>query len=95
MKNWSDLLKKIIEPPKTLSTAVDRLLTVLNSEQKLVIALIPEKDLNGLQTTLGKAIRKGFGLHNPSSKLLVDCGTTRPDDATEIIMKEVRKTLTE
>jgi len=39
-------------------------------------------------------IRNAFGLHDLGSKLLVDCGTPRPDDGAWVIVKETWKILT-
>ncbi|WP_031433047.1 DUF6794 domain-containing protein [Methylomarinum vadi] len=88
-------LKYLFAPPKTLSGAIKRLSLVLSNEQKLMIALMSEHDLIDLRYTLGVAIRKAFSLDNQASSLLVDCGTTRPEQAADIIIREVWKTLTE
>lgn len=88
-------LKYLFSPPKTLSSAIKRLSIVLSNEQKLMIALMSEHDLIDLRYTLGVAIRKAFGLDNQTSSLLADCGTSRPEEAADIIIKEVWKTLTE
>lgn len=90
---WSRQLKNITEPPKTVAVAVKRLLAILTGEQKLMLALTPEDDLVDLHFTLGLAIRNAFGLHEPGNKLLVDCGTVHPDDASGVIIKELWKKL--
>lgn len=93
MDAWSSRLEKITESPNSLAAAVNRLLTVLTGEQKLTLALMPENDLIDLHFTLGLAIRNAFGLHEPGSKLLVDCGASHPDDASGAIILELWKKL--
>lgn len=68
-------------------------MTVLTGEQKLMIALMPEEDLLDLHFTLGLAIRNAFRLHEPGNKLLIDCGTVHPDDASQAIILELWRKL--
>ena len=64
-------------------------MTVLDGEQKLAIALMKEDDLFDLHFDLGLAIRNAFGLHEPGSKLLADCGMAHPDDASGVIITKL------
>lgn len=93
MDAWSIQLEKITESPTSLAAAVNRLLTVLTGEQKLMLALTPEDELFDLHFSLGLAIRNAFGLHEPGNKLLVDCDTDHPDDASGAIILELWKKL--
>ena len=43
--DWSNQLKSITQTPKTVPDAVNRLMTVLNDEQKLIIATIQVDEL--------------------------------------------------
>ncbi len=94
MERCTDQLKTITAPPKTVAEAVNRLLTILSNEQKLLIALMSESELVELRPTLGVAISKAFGLGEDNSHLMLECGTKRPAKAAEIIVKEVWKSLT-
>jgi hypothetical protein len=58
---WPELIQKSIAPPKTIAETVNRLITVLDDEHKIVIAAMPEKDLVNLHFSLGSAIRNEFG----------------------------------
>lgn len=93
MDAWSSQLENITESPNSLADAVNRLQTVLTGEQKLMIALMPEDDLIDLHFTLGLAIRNAFGLHESDNKLLTECGTVHPDDASQAIIFELWKKL--
>ena len=73
--------------PETLIEAVNRLMMVLDGEQKIAIATMQEEDLIALHFSLGMAIRNAFGLHKADSKLLVTCGVKHPDDASGVIIK--------
>ncbi len=92
--NWSEQLKQITGPPETVVDAVDRLMVILNNEQKLFIATIPEDELGNLHLSLGKAIRKAFALHDRNSKLMVDCDASHPEEAIGTIIKELWNKLT-
>lgn len=83
IKNWPDFIR----PPETVDKAVDRLMAVLEDEHKATIASLREEDLIDLHFDLGLAIRNSFGLHEPDSKLLDDCGIEHPDDVTGVIIQ--------
>lgn len=79
--------------PETVAEAVDRLLLVLSDVQKAEIVATQEDDLIDLHFTLGLAIRNAFGLHDSGGKLLSDCSVVHPDDASGVVVKELRKKL--
>jgi len=89
-KNWSASFRRKFQRPETVDEAVDRLMLILDGEQKLAIAVMREEDLIDLHFSLGMAIRNAFGLHEPGSKLLADCGAVHPDDASGEIIRELR-----
>ena len=75
--------------PDTVEEVVDRLMMVLDDEQRLAITVMGENDLIDLHFSLGMAIRNAFGLHDPDSKLLQSCHVVHPDDASGVIIKEL------
>jgi hypothetical protein len=95
IKNWSDNLKH----PETVDEAVERLMMILDGEQKIAIAVMPKEDLINLHFGLGMAIRNAFGLHAPESKLLASCNnndlynSVHPDDASEMVIQALWKLL--
>jgi hypothetical protein len=90
---WPELIQRTIEPPKTIAETVDRLVTVLEAEHKLVIAAMPEEDLDDLHFSLGSAIRNAFGFWDPQSPLLVSCEPMHPDDVSDQVIIELWKRL--
>ena len=60
---------------------------MLDSEQKVTIAIMPAEDLIDLHFDLGLAIRHAFGLPEPGSELLASSGVTHPDDASGVIIQ--------
>jgi hypothetical protein len=92
---WPELIQKTIEPPKTISETVDRLITVLDDEHKIVIAAMKEEDLVNLHFSLGSAIRNAFGFWDPGSPLLISCNQVSPDDVSDQIIHELWKRLTQ
>jgi len=56
-KNWSAIIQQNLETPETVIEAVDRLMIVLDGEQKIAIATMQEEDLIALHFSLGMAIR--------------------------------------
>lgn len=75
--------------PDTVDEAVDRLMSILDDEQKATIAAMREENLINLHFGLGIAIRNAFGLHEPVSQLLASCGVAHPDDASGIIIENL------
>ena len=87
--NWTAFLKDSLEPPKTVDEAVDRLMTVLDDEHKLIVASMQEDELIDLHFSLGTDIRNSFDLHDIGSTLLADCGTSHPDDGAGVIIRDL------
>lgn len=94
-KNWPDLFRQHARPPESLDEAVVRLMTILDEDQKAIIAAMREEDLIDLHFGLGMAIRNAFGLHEPGSQLLTSCGVAHPDDASEIFVKMLWRELSD
>jgi hypothetical protein len=88
-KNWPDLFQQTAKPPETVDEAVDRLMSILDNEQKTIIAGMREEDLIDLHFGLGLAIRNAFRLHTSASKLKTSLGPlSQADDVSaEIINK--------
>ena len=64
-------LKNIVGYPKTVSEAVDRLLTILTDLEKEQIKALPKDELVLLNyNNFGKDIRVGFGLIDDNTALL-------------------------
>ena len=81
--------------PETVDEAVDRLMMVLDDEQKIALATLQEDELINLHFSLGMAIRNAFGLHNSDSRLLASCDTViHPDDVSGVIIKALWEQLT-
>ncbi len=57
-------LKNIIEHPKTIDKAVDRLLVILTDAEKEQIKALTEDDLVLLHYSFGENIRNAFGLNS-------------------------------
>ena len=92
---WPELIQKAIEPPKTITETVDRLLTVLDPEHKVAIAAMPQEELINLYFSLGMAIRNAFGFWDSQSPLLNSNGPMHPDDVSDQIIHELWQRLTE
>ena len=93
--NWPTFLQDNFKLPETVDEAVDRLMMVLDDEQKIALATLQEDDLINLHFSLGMAIRNAFGLHHADSKLLASCDTaTHPDDVSGVIIKALWEQLT-
>ena len=86
--NWPTFLQDNFKLPETFDEAVDRLMMVLDDQQKIALATLQEDDLINLHFSLGMAIRNAFGLHQVDSKLLASCNTAiHPDDVSGVIIK--------
>jgi hypothetical protein len=79
--------------PLTVDEAVERLLVILSDSDKLTLTNSPEQDLIDLHFSLGLAIRNGFELHLPDSRLVIEYGTA--DDASMQIIHQLWKQLNE
>ena len=63
--------KNIVEHPKTINEAVNRLLVILTDEEKEQIKALPEDELVLLNyNSFGKDIRIAFGLYDGNTALL-------------------------
>ena len=87
--NWPTFLLDNSRLPETAVEAVDKLMMVLDDEQKGLIATMEEDDLIDLYFSLGMAIRNAFWLHKPQSKLLASCDVVHPDDASGVLIKKL------
>lgn len=76
--NWPEQLQSITKPPETVADAVDRLMTVLDSEHKLAIATLTEDDLIYLHFSLGMAIRNAFRLHDKDNPFKITWAVCSP-----------------
>ena len=86
--NWPIFLQDNFKLPETVDEAVDRLMMVLDDEQKIALATLQEDDLINLHFSLGMAVRNAFGLHHVDSKLLAFCNTAiHPVDVSGLIIK--------
>jgi hypothetical protein len=81
-KNWTTFLQGNFGLSETVDEAVERLMSILEDEHKVALAIMQEEDLMDLHFSLGMAIRNVFGLHEPGRKLLASCGVEHPDDAS-------------
>jgi hypothetical protein len=86
---WPELIQKSLEPPKTITETVDRLLIVLDEEHKVAIAAMPEEELINLHFSLGLAIRNAFGFWDTKSPLLKACQSMNPEDISDQIIHEL------
>jgi len=94
--DWSNQIDNIIKVPKTVDEAVNRLISVLDNEHKLVIAAMQEEDLIDLHFSLGTVIRNAFGLHDQDNPLLKSLGYfVHPDDVSMVIINALWKKLTQ
>lgn len=85
---WSALSSEILQPPRTVAEAVDRLLLIMHDTERRAVASAEEDELIEFHFFLGVAIRNAFGLHNPGSNLAVACGNgIHPDDASGVIFR--------
>jgi hypothetical protein len=75
--------------PETVDVAIDRLMIILEDEQKDSITVMQEENLFDLHFSLGIAIRNAFSLHESGSNLLASCGAAHPDDASELIINKL------
>lgn len=90
---WPELIQRAIEPPKTITETVDRLVTVLDDEHKIVIAAMPEEDLVNLHFSLGVAIRNAFVFWESRNSISASCGAMSPDDVSDQVILELWKRL--
>ncbi|MBD9359907.1 DUF6794 domain-containing protein [Methylomonas fluvii] len=85
---WSALSREILQPPRKVDEAVDRLLLIMNDTERHAVASVQEDELEQFHFCLGVAIRNAFGLHSPGSELAAACGADiHPDDASSVIIR--------
>jgi hypothetical protein len=83
----SNLIFDMASLPSTIEEAVDKLMMVLNDEQRLSISVMQENDLIDLHFSLGIEIRNAFELHDPDSLLVKSLGPfVHPDDVSTVII---------
>jgi hypothetical protein len=93
----ADNLKPIY--PRTVEIAINRLSYELSFKIKIHIAKLEENELELLHSTLGKHIKKSYGLQFKRSELMKDCRFVAKDKvmdedaAAEFLLKELWKTL--
>jgi hypothetical protein len=90
--NWTAYFLRM-PAPSTVDEAVERLIVILSDSDKRTLANTPEQDLIDLHFSLGLAIRNGFELHRPYSRLVIEYGTA--DDASMQIIYQLWKQLNE
>jgi len=91
MTNWN--LADIKELPRTVAGAVERLMLVLDEDDKALVMDRPEDDLFALHFGLGLEIRNAFGLHGLNLELIESCGCSDPDDASMVIIEGLWRVL--
>jgi hypothetical protein len=92
-KNLTTFLQDNFRLPETIDEAVERLMSVLEDEHKVALAIMQEKDLIDLRFSLGMEIRNAFDLHVSWSKLLASCGVAHPDVASGVITQALWRRL--
>jgi len=78
--------KNMVESPKTIDDAVERLLVILTDDEKELIKALPKDDLILLHFSLGEDIRNSFGLNDGNIELL---GHSAADDVAMKIVEEL------
>lgn len=73
----------------TVDSVVVDLLFQLSKEDKQYIQKIEESELFKLHFALGMSIRNKYGLWAGNQKLLDDCGSNEPDNASSVIIKRL------
>lgn len=81
-----------LQPPTTVSAAVEQLCLILSDANKLALAAKSEDQLVDYHLSLGLAIRNAW-LYAPENQLLQDCGVRHLDDASAIIIHALWKKL--
>ena len=79
--------------PATLESAVRILRDVMSDEDLSAIAAMAETDLLDLHLGLGLWVRNAFGLWKDDSALREATGERDPDDAAQVIIRELWRTL--
>ncbi len=74
------------DPPTTVAEAVDRLLDILDEDDKQDIAGMGEDELIDLHFGLGMAVRNAW-LWQGNMPLKMNCGKLHPKDASGVITR--------
>jgi hypothetical protein len=100
-KTQIDERKRLIDPPRTVNDAVERLFSELALTDKVTIANMAKTDLSTLHANLGEYIRNEFDLWNDNKDLLTSCcffvkrDDVHATEASSIIIRELWKRLLE
>jgi len=73
--------------PRTLETAIERLLAILSDTEKTYLRASSEADLEQFHFTLGVTVRQQFGLWRGNLALRQSCGCLHPDRASIAIIR--------
>ena len=79
--------------PASVEAAVRLLQSMVPTEELVQITQMEEGDLSGLHRSLGMWIRNSFGLWKGNKALLLETGKRHPDDASEVIITALWRTL--
>lgn len=85
--------------PGTVEEAIDDLMTVMDMRNLAELAKMKKKDLSDLHSTLGRYIRRRYGLWTGNKSLIQSCRDlteeeeVHPYDASTLIIKELWKRL--
>jgi len=74
------------DPPSTVTEAVDRLLDILDEDDKQAIAGMSEDELINMHFGLGMAVRNAW-LWQGNMPLKMNCGKLHPKDASGVITR--------
>lgn len=85
MTRWN--LADIKELPRTVEESVERLMLVLDDDDKVLVRDRSKDDLFALHFGLGLEIRNAFGLHGRNADLIESCRCSDPDDASMVIIE--------
>jgi len=80
------------DPPSTVTEAVDRLLDILDEDDRREIASMDEPSLIDLHFGLGLGVRNAWLWHGGMA-LKMNCGKFHPGDASGVIVKALWKRL--
>jgi hypothetical protein len=74
------------EWPKTVESAVDKVLSAMTPEQRELLRGTAYDDLIQFHLNLGVWIRNQFGLWRSNKELMEACGLPHPDDCSMVII---------
>lgn len=73
--------------PSTLREALDRVLSVMDPDERRKIAAMPEHLVDSLNVDLGAYIRKSCGLWRGNADLMASCETLNPEDTSLVVVR--------